>query len=65
MKSMRNAKSKREKTETIFPESSWSPAPGKNAIHSKMDWMDDIHFKFIRGVEIPASTEPLLHPHSD
>jgi hypothetical protein len=54
-----------EYTETPLPETSWSPAPGKPPIHSKMDWMDDVHFKSVRGVEIHNSTEPLLHPHSD
>ena len=64
METKQNKKTNRENPETDFPETSWSPAPGKKPIHTKMDWMDDVHFKSVRGVEIPDSTEPLLHPHS-
>jgi hypothetical protein len=58
-------KDQREKTETSIPESSWSPAPGNAPVHSKMDWMEEIRFKSVRGVEIHKPMDPLLHPHSD
>lgn len=63
MENKHNKQDKRKNPETPPTESSWSPVPGNNPIHSKMDWMDEVHFKFVRGVEIPDSTEPLLHPH--
>jgi hypothetical protein len=51
--------------ETRYPDSSWHPDTAKEPIHSKMDWMDDVRFKSVRGVEIHASSAPLLHPHND
>jgi len=56
---------KRENKGTQSAEPSWTPSPGNAAIHSKMDWMKDVRFKSVRGVEIHNSTDPLLHTHSD
>jgi hypothetical protein len=50
-------------SDSPIQEHSWSPAPSPSQpIHSKMDWLDEVHFRFVRGVEVHPEDEPNLHP---
>jgi hypothetical protein len=48
-----------EKPREPDPERSWSPVP---QIHSKLDWMEEVPFRYVRGVEIHTGTAEEPHP---
>ncbi|MDB5103106.1 MAG: hypothetical protein JWP91_795 [Fibrobacteres bacterium] len=43
---------------------SWTPDPVMHPVHSKMDWISEVHFKCVRGVEVHSEEEKDMEPHS-
>jgi hypothetical protein len=46
-----------ESSEEPTQERSWIPSSPSNTAHSKLDWIEEVPFRFVRGVEVHSKEE--------
>jgi hypothetical protein len=54
---------KTESTRQPIQEPSWTPSPLSNATHCKLDWIEEVPFRSVRGVEVHSKEEEAARLH--